>query len=223
MADGTAGHACTAIGPTCTARVRLQTSICALVHSLLLAAAAVPPAYCATQSVQQCQTLCSSAAAAAAIAVRVAAAALQGQPRATLQSAVCNTPAGFTAVCADAASRSVKQFNLYQAPDKMDTTNLHPASCCCCCCVYTVRADAATRSVKQSNLYQAPDKMAGPSTRFLPYLTGNAMSGRPDGYGLRVWEFKPDSDLINVSAVATDALCCSSMPAAVWVFNQRHA
>jgi hypothetical protein len=60
-------------------------------------------------------------------------------------------------------------------------------------------ADAASRSVKQSNLYQAPDKMAGPSTRFLPYLTGNAMSGRPDGYGLRVWQFKPDSDLINVS------------------------
>jgi hypothetical protein len=61
-----------------------------------------------------------------------------------------------------------------------------------------VHADAASRSVKQANLYQAPDKMAGPSTRFLPYLTGNAMSGRPDGYGLRVWEFKPDSDLINV-------------------------
>lgn len=60
--------------------------------------------------------------------------------------------------------------------------------------------DATQRSVKQANLYQAPAKMAGPSTRFLPYLTGNAMSGRPDGYGLRVWEFKPDSDLINPDA-----------------------
>jgi hypothetical protein len=62
--------------------------------------------------------------------------------------------------------------------------------------------------VKQANLYQAPDKMAGPSTRFLPYLTGNAMSGRPDGYGLRVWEFKPDSDLINVR-FATCTITCA--------------
>lgn len=41
--------------------------------------------------------------------------------------------------------------------------------------------------------------MAGPSTRFLPYLAGNAMSGRADGYGLRVWNFKPDSALTSVS------------------------
>ncbi|KAF6258783.1 hypothetical protein COO60DRAFT_1516763, partial [Scenedesmus sp. NREL 46B-D3] len=67
--------------------------------------------------------------------------------------------------------------------------------------------DAASRSVKQANLYQAPDKMAGPSTRFLPYLTGNAMSGRPDGYGLRVWEFKPDSDLINVGVQLRSNTC----------------
>jgi hypothetical protein len=80
--------------------------------------------------------------------------------------------------------------------------------------LFVAHADAASRSVKQANLYQAPDKMAGPSTRFLPYLTGNAMSGRPDGYGLRVWEFKPDSDLINVSSMLQWFICLSD---ACWV------
>lgn len=34
-----------------------------------------------------------------------------------------------------------------------------------------------------------------------------AVAGRRDGYGLRVWEFKPDSDLINVSGNRLLQLC----------------
>jgi hypothetical protein len=62
--------------------------------------------------------------------------------------------------------------------------------------------DPATFTVQQSNLYQTPAKMAGPSTRFLPYLAGNTMSGRPHGYGLRVWNFTPDSALTSPDAQA---------------------
>eukprot|EP00775_Hariotina_reticulata_P007230 gene7230-7443_t len=62
--------------------------------------------------------------------------------------------------------------------------------------------DAASSTVQQSNLYQTPDKMAGPSTRFAAYLAGNTMSGRPDGYGLRVWNFHPTSDMVNVGKQA---------------------
>jgi len=52
---------------------------------------------------------------------------------------------------------------------------------------------------------QNPDKIAGPSTRFAPYLAGNTVAGRPDGYGLRVWNFQPTSDMINVGDMACDA------------------
>lgn len=52
---------------------------------------------------------------------------------------------------------------------------------------------------------QTPDKMAGPSTRFAAYLAGNTMSGRPDGYGLRVWNFQPTSDMVNVGKLACGA------------------
>jgi len=62
--------------------------------------------------------------------------------------------------------------------------------------------DPSSMEVQQSNLYQAPDKMAGPSTRFAPYLTGNTMAGRADGYGLRVWSFTPESDLANPDSSA---------------------
>lgn len=52
--------------------------------------------------------------------------------------------------------------------------------------------------LEQGNLYQSPKAMSGPSTRFRPYLTGNAMEGRPDGYGLRSWLFAADGELLNV-------------------------
>eukprot|EP00877_Chromochloris_zofingiensis_P011790 jgi/Chrzof1/6865/Cz02g01120.t1 len=57
--------------------------------------------------------------------------------------------------------------------------------------------DEAKQEISQANLYQAPAKMAGTNTRFGAYLKGNAMSGRPDGYGVRNWSFGPASDLVN--------------------------
>ncbi|KAF8061957.1 hypothetical protein HT031_004217 [Scenedesmus sp. PABB004] len=62
--------------------------------------------------------------------------------------------------------------------------------------------DRGAQTLKQSNLYQRPAKMAGPSTRFLPYLSGNTMEGRADGYGLREWSFGPDSDMLSPDASA---------------------
>eukprot|EP00878_Enallax_costatus_P001749 GHUV01001905.1.p1 GENE.GHUV01001905.1~~GHUV01001905.1.p1 ORF type:complete len:466 (+),score=104.33 GHUV01001905.1:323-1720(+) len=80
--------------------------------------------------------------------------------------------------------------------------------------------DKESYTVQQSNLYQTPAMMAGPSTRFLPYLSGNTMSGRPDGYGLRVWNFKPDSALTSPDArawrgnpsAAESSMCVLTVP-----------
>ena len=64
-------------------------------------------------------------------------------------------------------------------------TNAAAAQPCCCGTVYYTTAFVRLCPA-------APD------------LTGNTMSGRPDGYGLRVWSFTRDSEMLQVGRHGVD-------------------
>lgn len=91
---------------------------------------------------------------------------------------------------------------VYDAPHGAATLLLllpcccHPAAatlllppCCCCCHLST-------------------------STLLLPDLTGNTMSGRPDGYGLRLWSFTRDSDMLQVMGIQLHSMVTNKLTAA---------